>query len=449
VNKTSLSLLACLVLGLTSPTAFSQDKPREKVTLTLEKSISLALSQNPLYLASQERVDGAQARVRQAASQFFPSLNAVGQDNLDRKVFTLDFPSFIPGGRPQRVAIDFTKNYQFTLALNVPLYTGGRLTSGYRQARYGFLAAGESARQTNQETVFNVKKAFSDYLVAREYVKVTEEALSLAEKTLQNVKNMYEVGMASRLDLLRAEVRVANLKPPVIQARNNVNITELGLKTLLGLDASQPVEVVGDLVFEPKEVSLEESLAKALDNRPELSQIDYQKKIAHEMQKIAIASSLPTVAISGNYNYWSNFIKFTRGNWESFYSFNLVLSIPIFNGFQAPAQVAEAKAMIREIEQTQKGLTDAIKFEVEAAHLNLNQAKESFLSQEKNIEQAQEGVRVAELNYSEGLATILDVSAAQVALTEARTNRLRAIYEYVIAQAQLEKAMGLSWKRTE
>ncbi len=421
----------------------------EKITLTLENSISLALSQNPYYLASQERVDAASSRVREAAAQFFPSLNAQALQNLDEKVFVLEFPSFIPGGKPQRVAIDFTKTYQFSLNFSLPLFTGGRLSSGYRSAKYNLMSSEEAVRQTSQETVFNVKRGFNNYLLAKELVKVTEEALDLAEKLLQNVRNMAEVGMASRLDLLRAEVRVDNLKPPVIRAKNSVALAEISLKTLLGLDVSQPVEIVGEMTYDPVEVNLEECEAKALANRPELNQLDYQKKMATEMARIARADYFPTIAISGNYNYWANFLNFKRDNWQNFYSFNLVLNIPIFNGLSTPARVAESKALIREIEFNHKGLINTIKFEVQSAFLNINEAKESLLSQEKNIDAARESVRVAELNYAEGLVTILDVGSAQVALSEAQINYLRALYDYVISLAQLEKAMGLSWKDSD
>ena len=445
MKKCAALMLSLLLLLAGGGTASAQ----EKITLTLEKCIGLALSQNPFYLASQERVDAAQSRVRGAASQFMPSLNAQGLQNLDEKVFVLEFPSFVPGGKPQRFAIDFTKDYQLALSFSLPLYTGGRLTSGYRTAKYGYLSSQESARQTTHETVLNVKRGFYNYLLAKELVSVTNEALSLAEKLFQNVKNMSEVGMASRLDLLRAEVRVANLKPPVIQARNNVALAELSLKTLLGLDVAQPVEVVGEMAYTPVEVSLDDSLAKALANRPELSQVNYQKKIASEMIKIAKADYLPTVAIAGNYNYWGDFLKFKKDNWQSFYSFNLVVNIPIFNGFSVPAKVAESNALIREIEFTEKGLVNNIKFEVQAAYLNLNQAKESLLSLGRNVDEAIESVRVAELNYAEGLITITDVGAAQVALSEARINYLRAIYDYIISLAQLEKAVGLGWKEAE
>jgi len=83
-----------------------------------------------------------------------------------------------------------------------------------------------------------------------------------------------------------------------------------------------------------------------------------------------------------------------------------------------------------------------VRLEVKQAVLNLSQAKESLLSQEKNVEQAQETVRIAELNYSEGLATNLDVSTTQVALSQAKTNYAQALFDYALALAQLERAMG-------
>jgi len=445
MRKARALFIALLVLVGGRPAAGAQ----EKITLTLEKCIDLALSQNPFYLASQERMDAAQARVRQAAAQFFPSLNAQGLQNLDEKVFVLEFPSFIPGGKPQRVAIDFTRDYQFSLNFTLPLYTGGRLTSGYRSAKLSYLASQESTRQTTNETVFNVKRGFYNYLLAQQLVGVTEEALNLAEKTLENVKNMYEVGMASRLDLLRAEVQVANLKPPLIQARNNVAIAELSLKTLLGLDVDQPVEISGEMTYTPVDIDLEKSLARAIENRPELSQLQYQKQMAGEMIKLAKADYLPTIAVSGNYNTWADRFNFQKNNWQSFYAINLVLSIPLFNGLQTPAKVAESEAQIREMEYTEKGLINTIKFEVQSAYLTLMNAKETLISQEKNIDEAQESVRVAELNYGEGLITITDLGAAQVALSQARINYLRAIFDYAISLAQLEKAVGLSWREPE
>ncbi len=417
--------------------------PQGTLTLTLEESLRLALAQNPNYLVAEEKVETARAQVREAAASFFPSLNAQGLQTLDEKLFVLEFPSFVPGQPPQRMSIDFTKDYQFSLSLTLPIFTSGRLTSGFKQANYNLLSTEEGVRQSKQTTVFNTKLAFYSCLLAKNFVNVAEEAVEVVEKHYKNVKSLYEVGMASRFDLLRSEVQVANLKPQLIRTRNSLKIAELALKTLLGLDLSQEVEIKGELAFEPFEPDLEESIAKALFNRPEVSQVRYQKEMAGEMLKMARASSLPTVALSGNYNFWADNLNFGKDNWQSYYTVNLAFSIPIFNGFAASARVAQSKAMIKEIELADKGLQEMIKFEVRQAILKLKEAHESLLSQEKNVEQAQESLRIAELNFSEGMATTLDVSSAQAALSQAKTNYSQALYDYVISRAQLEKAMGV------
>jgi outer membrane protein len=422
--------------------------PQETLTLTLEESIRLALAQNPNYLASEEKVETARAQVREAAASFFPSLNAQGLQTLDEKLFVLEFPSFIPGQPPQRISIDFTKDYQFSLSLTLPIFTSGRLTSGFKQARSNFFSIEEGARQSKQMTIFNTKQAFYSCLLAKNFVNVAEEAVEVAEKHFKNVKSLYEVGMASKFDLLRSEVQVANLKPQLIRARNSLKIAELALKTLLGLDLSLPVEIKGELAFEPFEPDLEESISKALFNRPEVSQLRYQKEMAGEMLTMARASSLPTVALSGNYNFWADNFNFQKGNWQSYYTINLAFSIPIFNGFVTSARVGQSKAMIKELELVDKGLQDMIKFEVRQAILKLKEAHESLLSQEKNVEQAQESLRIAELNFTEGMATTLDVSSAQAALSQAKTNYSQALYDYVISRAQLDKAMGVDLEGT-
>ncbi len=125
----TFSLIVGLGFALAAP-GFSQ----EKLVLTLEDCLNLALTQNPSLMATREREAAARAQVRQAASRFFPSLNGQGSDILDKKVFTIEFPSFIPGEPPQKVKVDFTKTYQFTMAFSMPLFAGGSLISGFRQA---------------------------------------------------------------------------------------------------------------------------------------------------------------------------------------------------------------------------------------------------------------------------------------------------------------------------
>jgi len=445
MKKTGKIFLIIWLLFSVGNFSFSQ----EEMTLTLEDSIHLALSQNPYHLAAGERVKAAKSKIREAAAGFLPSLNAQGLTTLDEKLFELEFPSFIPGEPPQKVSVDFTRDYQFSMSFSLPLFTSGRLVSGYKQAKYNFQSTEEALRQSKHVTVFNTKRAFYGYLLAEEFVKVAEEAVEVTEKHFKNVTSLYKVGIASKFDLLRSEVQVANLKPQLIKARNNLKIAELSLKTLLGLDLSKSVKIKGDWAYEAFEPDLEACLTRALLNRPEISQLRYQKHMAGEALKLARAVNLPTLALAGTYNFWADKLNFRKDIWQSYYAVNLVLTVPLFNGFTTSARVAQSKAMIKEIEFSQKGLRDMVKFEVRKAILRIKEAKESLLSQEKNVEQAQESLRIAELNFSEGLATTLDVSSVQAALSQAKTNYSQALYDYVISLAELDRAMGVGWNNID
>lgn len=416
---------------------------QEKLVLTLEKSLQIALAQNPYHLAAGERVESAESKLREAVAGFLPVLNSQGIATLDEKLFAMEFPSFIPGQPPQKVEVDFTRDYQFALSFSLPLFTGGRLRSGFRSAKYNLQASKEAVRQSTHITVFNTKRAFYGYLLAGEFLSVAREAVDVAEKHLHNVKTMYEVGMASKFDLLRAEVQVANLKPQLIKAKNNLKIGELSLKTILGLDLERDVEITGELKFNSIEPDLQDSLDKAIRLRPELTQLNFKKKMAGEMLKIAWAAHLPSVALSATYNFWGDTLNFRKDIWQNYYTVNLVFTMPIFNGFVNSARVAQSRSAIREIEFSQKGLLDAVKFEVRQAVLKIQEALETLHSQEKNVEQAQESLRIAELNYAEGLATSLDVSSVQAALSQAKTNYSLALFDYMMAMAELEKATGL------
>jgi outer membrane protein TolC len=434
-----------LILSITLifiQSSFSQ----EKLTLTLDKSVQIALTQNPYHLATEERVEAAYSQLRQAASGFLPSLNAQGLHTLDEKVMELEFPSFIPGEPPQRVEVDFTRDYQFSMSFALPLFTSGRLTSGYKQAKFNLQSTKEAVRQSKHITVFNTKRAFYGHLLAKEFVSVAEEAVRVAEENLENVKNMYEVGMASKMDLLRSEVRLTNMQPEVIAAKNNLRISELNLKTVLGMDLSQPVEIEGVLSYEPLEPDLEESITTALAHRPEVKQFEFQRKMARENLKLSRAGYFPSLSVSGSYSFWADKLNFRKETWSSFYAINLVLNIPIFNGFKESAQIAQSKAMIREIDLNQKALRDAVELEVRQAALMLKEAKETLLSQEKNTEQAKESLRITQLNFSEGMATTLDVISAEAAYSQAQVNYSQALFNYVLAVAELDRAMGVGYE---
>jgi len=188
------------------------------------------------------------------------------------------------------------------------------------------------------------------------------------------------------------------------------------------MDISIPIEIQGNLSYEPIEPDMEKSIGLAIQNRPEILQLEYQKRIAEEMWKMARAERLPNLAVSGSFNFWADRLAITGDTWQDYYTVNLVLTLPIFNGFGPAARQAQAKSAVKEIELTLKGLKDGVKFEVS---------------------QAEESLRIANLNYTEGMITLLDVSAAQSALNQARVNYSQAVYDFFVAVADFERSLGV------
>ncbi len=440
--KKTAALVVLLALASAGPAKLLSQETLQPLTLTLDEAIAMALLQNPSHQATQEKEAEARALARQAFSRFLPTLSGQGQNTLAEKLFFLEFPSMVPGEPPQRIAIDFTKDYQGALAFSLPVFAGGRIIAGYKQATLGVKASLETIRQSEMDTVLGVKKAFYGYLLARDFSSVADEALTLAEKFYENVKNLHEVGMASKFDLLLSEVRVANLRPQAIKARNSVQVAELGLKTVLGLDVATPLTVKGELLPPGPGDPGQDLVDQALAQRPEIRQLDFQRSIAGQSLKIARGGLLPSLAIGGTYSFWGDRLNLKRGNWQTFYTVTLNLNLPIFSAYETQAQIAQAQASMRELDWTRKGVADLISLEVRQAILEVGQSRETLRSQEKNVEQAREAVRIAGLNYAEGLVTNLDVQTAQVALSQARTNYSQALYDCAISDAQLERAIG-------
>lgn len=425
-----------LSLSLVSPCLAGQ-----KLVLTLEKSIEIALEKNQAVLSAKEEVEAAKGKVTEARAGMLPQLSVQWLYLPDRleKVRTTELPKEWGGGS---VEMDFTKDHQISLNLTQPLFISGRIWRSYEQANLGLEIAKEKYRQTQQEVTYNVKKSFYGYLLAKESVKVAQEAISLAQKHLETAKHRYEEGKASKFDLLRAEVELANLKPQLIRAQNGLEMAELGLKNVLGLDLSVSVELKGEFIYQPYEIDLKECIIAALEDRPELRQLKHQEELAEATVKLAKASNNPSITFGANYNLIANKFAVDRDRWEGSYSGNIVLTLPLFDGLATRGKVQQAKSGLNQVELAKEQLTETIKLEVTRAYLGLMEARQIITSTSKNVEQAQDGLSIAEESYTAGVMTSLEVMDAQLALTRAKTNYIQALHDYMLAQAKLEKAMG-------
>ena len=255
------------------------------------------------------------------------------------------------------------------------------------------------------------------------------------------MEGFYQTGRISKFDLLRAKVEVANLKPNLIRAENNLRLAKEGLAILLSLPAHS-IRLSGEFKFEPIRINLEEALKKALSSRNDLKSLNLQRDIIEVYSRLAKLAHAPSLYLRGNYQY--NKPSGGEDEWGEDWNINLVLSLSLFDGGKSQTIIKQRKSQLKEVELSLGQLKDRIMLEVKSAFWGMEVAEESISAQKENIGQAEEALSIAELRYKSGMITNLEVLDAQLALTQAKMGYLKSLYDYNIAKAKLKKAMNNS-----
>jgi outer membrane protein TolC len=437
VHRVRKVTVVLAVLAVLSPAV-----ARAAGEMTLDECVARALDRNPSVINAREAVARARGGIIEARSGFLPNLSLSGSYNFLEEVQTIELPDPITGQTVES-KLDFTRDYQFRLTLSQSLYTGGRLGSSYSLARRGRDMARSDLDLSQAEVAMEVIRSFYQLLLAREGVEVTGEAIRTAEEFLRVVKARYETGEASHFEVLRAEVEVANLEPALISATNGVALSELALKRTMNLDQEDEVDFIGE--FQPVgfEIRAEQAIEIALANRPELESLRVQEEMAEQSIRLAKAGRLPTLSASFNYDVLTNTITLDSDELDKTYAGYLNLSVPIFDGLKTRSQIAQAESDLRSVQTAMEELESAIELEVRSRLLEIQAARERLDSQEMNVGLAQEGLDIANQRYLQGYATNLEVMDAQLALVQARQNRLEALHDLNLAVAEARKAMGV------
>jgi outer membrane protein len=426
---------ALVLLGLALP-GFTTGAP-----MTLEDCIARALKRNLTILEGEEAVSEARGGIAEARSGFLPNLSLSGSYNFAEKTAPISFPD--QTGQMQAIEADFTRDYSFQLLLSQPLYTGGSLTSAYRIAKRSHEIAQTDLLGRETDAALAVIESFYGLLLARESVKVTEQSIETAEEFLRVVRARYEGGEASSFEVMRAEVEVSNLKPALIGARNGVALSELVLKSVMGVDAGEDVEFIGELKEKAFEIDAADAVRTALEHRCEISMMRARRLIAEESIRLAKAGRYPTLSLSANYDVSTDRLTLESDQLDKSYAGYLVLSFPLFDGLRTKSRISRSYSQLRQADIGMASLEDGIELEVRSAVLEIGAAWETLKSQEKNVEMAEEGLAIANQRYLKGYATNLEVMDAQLALTRARNNRIQALHDLNLAIAKAKKAMGI------
>ena len=421
-----------------------------QLNLSLDEAIEIALSDNPTIKVANLEIERYDYVRKQAVATLYPQVDASAQYSLAlrRQEMTEGF-SF--GGKN-------TFNVAGTVSL--PLF----VPSVYRQikmTRTQMEGAVESARASRIDLVAAVRSAYYNVLLAEQSLEVLNEAVSTTQRVVDNTEDLFKNGLAAEYDLITAQVQLSNLKPQVMQAKSAIDITKLQLKMYLSIPENVEIEVKGTLDDFRERVLLGEDYSMDISENTTLRTLDIQRELLEHQEKLIQTTRMPTIAAFGQISYigqervdLSGLMGGAMGGaaqpanqskfwWQYPINVGAQISIPIFAGLKKSNQLREVRNQMRQLELQRQYAEDGVRLQVEQSINTLLTARETMLSNELTVEQAEKAYNISLTRYNAGAGTILELNSSQLALTQAQLSYSQSIYDYLSAYAQYEKALGV------
>ena len=433
-------LLAALVMASMQSVAARAQPPgggNEPPRLTLEQAVRTAMEKHPLLQSSEFAVQSAEARLKQAQSNYYPQVGASAiQTNGSVRATAL----FLPSGsliEPNR------SDFSVGVVAKQLVYDFGQTKYRVESQRTDRARIEKEAMVHRADVVLGVQRTYLSVLKRKRLVQIAEQTVRERETIKQQVDVLYRNQIKSKLDLGLVQVQLADAEFAVIQARNDLSSAFAELNNAMGVEGSSvyDLEDVPVTAAEPDRLDL--LLAEAQGRRPELVALKERVRTAENRMKAATSSHLPTVQAfgsAGDTEHISNRPNLQEGGW---WSAGAMVSVPLFTGFLIQNQVAEATSQKREAESLYLSLLHDVQLQVKENFLSVVTFVQQVKVAENQVAIAKEALGLARQRYKLGLSSIVEVTQSEVAVTAAETRLAETQYNAKIAEAQLRYAVGV------
>jgi outer membrane protein TolC len=410
--------------------------------LDLNECVDMAIEVNVSVLKAGYSLDRAKYGVLGSASGQLPS--ASWSSSGGRRQGTSDWV-FVDGNWQWVVFPDeetYRASFSFSERLSVPSAMGLLESSAYMQA------ARQDLRAARQQAAFLAKQKYLEVLKAGRLLGVKEEAVELSKRRLEKAQAMLDVGSGVRSDVLRAQVEASSNQLDLITAKNGLRLAETDLKHFLALPDDRELEVEDILETTEVSVTLDDALPAAMEARPDVRAQQHVVKAAGRAVWKERGGWLPSFGINYSRSYsakeWIKVVpEHVSDLWdEAPWSWGTSLSLNLFDGFGTFSQVKAAKAALKSAKEDLNQTRRDAALEIRQAVYNVDEARQRVKVSKETVSLAEEELRLAEERYRLGGGTMLEQIDAQVALSEARTSHIQALYDLLSSQAELARAMG-------
>lgn len=413
------------------------DRPIAAVALTVAQCVDMAVARNGQALVAQDEVDAAAAKMGQAGSAILPQAKAqmafVYVEGLESASDwgVLDF--LIPG---DLAGENETRRDQ--ISFQQVLYAGGQIRAAMRASEY-LMNAQEWRRQAAiSNLVFETQQAYYDCLLARAMVRVAEESVVTFERHVADAQQMFDVGLISHFEVLRAKTELGARQSDAVAARNAERLARVNLRRVICMEQDAPIRLKGVLDCPPIRETLDELLEEAFEARPELIALRKAIAAAEENVKRAKGQFKPRLAATADWANTDGGGQFMPDGW----TFSIGAEWDIYTGGRRKCEVAEAKAQVSSLKHQQSDLRRLVELDVRQAYIHLQDSLAKIRSEKGTVELGKEGRRLAQLRFQEGVGTQAETLDAELALTGAETKLVQALREYMVGIASLQRALG-------
>lgn len=435
LTKRFLLLSAALTMAL-GQSAFAG----ETVALNLDDAMLRAFQTNPTVSIAQYELDSARASYNAARQSRGISITASHttkrggyDDNIIKKT---DATGAWTGEYWKNIG----NNHSNGLTASLPIFTGGKLSGTIKQAKANYQYNEVGVQRTYNEMRSTVTDGYFNMLQADNIQKLSAESVTRLEDHLKNVQAQYDVGVVAKVDVLRSQVELANAKQTLIQAENSYQVAEANMNKIVGLPMDTNLKLDNLLVYNAYDKNMDDCLAYAAEHRPELMQAKYNVDAAKGALMVARSGHMPQVAASASQSWSdSNWPGDEKGNW----GVGVNVSMNVFDTGVTLSKIHGAEADLKKAEETYRNTVDSVNLDVRSNYLGLREAEKRISTTKLAVEQADEDYRIAQLRYMSGVGTNTDVLDAQVALTQAKTNYTKALYDYNTSKTALETSIGV------
>lgn len=410
---------------------------QENLRITLDQALEIALSESNAVKIADMTVEKTGYAKKGSYAALFPNINANGsyQRTLLKQVMVMEM-----FGEVQEIQIGTSNNMNGGVSASMPLINF-QLWESLKLSALNVEMAVEQARSSKISMIAQVKQAFYAVLLAKESLEMMREVYDNAVNNNAETIKKFNVGKASEVEKLRAEVTVMNAEPNVTSAENAVVLSKWRLKALLGIDLSTEIEVIGKLDDYSKDLLTPDISDNSLENNSTIKQLFIQSRQLEAGIKAVKFQFLPTLSASISYNYMAMSNSFDL-KWKPYSVAGITLSIPIFDGLGKHYSIQQSKKnrdiLDLQIEDTQRNLKIAMKNYNDQIALNIK----NYAAAKTAVDLAQKSYDISSKMYEVGKTTLIELNDSQLALTQARLNMNQAVYNYMVAKASIDELIG-------